>query len=38
MALLNEKSLKIQQDIAKFVELRLAKLPIGWSERKNPLE
>ena len=38
MALLNERSLKLQQDIAKFVELRLAKLPLEWSERRNPLE
>jgi pimeloyl-ACP methyl ester carboxylesterase len=38
MALLNERSLKLQQDIAKFVELRLAKLPVEWVERRNPLE
>jgi pimeloyl-ACP methyl ester carboxylesterase len=38
MPLLNEKSLKLQQDISKFVELRLAKLAIPWSERRNPLE
>jgi hypothetical protein len=36
--LLNERSLKIDQMIARFIEVRLSKQPIPWSERKNPLQ
>jgi pimeloyl-ACP methyl ester carboxylesterase len=36
--LLNEKSLRVDQMILKFIDLRLVKQPIPWSERKNPRE
>ncbi len=36
--LLNEKSMHVDQIIAKFIELRVAKLTLPWHERKNPFE
>lgn len=36
--LLNEKSMHLDQMIAQFIEVRLAKKPMPWSDRKNPRE
>lgn len=36
--LLHEKSMKLDAMIAKFIELRLVRQPIPWTERRNPLE
>ncbi|HEV3136981.1 MAG TPA: alpha/beta fold hydrolase [Pirellulales bacterium] len=38
MRLLNEKSMHVDQMIAKFIELRLVKKQIPWSDRKHPLD
>ncbi|HEX3727787.1 MAG TPA: hypothetical protein VHV08_16155, partial [Pirellulales bacterium] len=37
-ALLNEKSLHVDQMIAKFIEVRLGKKPMEWTRRRNPLQ
>jgi len=36
-ALLNEKSMKIDEMILAFVDLRLVKPPAAWRDRKGPL-
>ena len=36
--LLNEKSLHVDEMITKFIELRLTKKQMPWTDRKNPLE
>ena len=36
--LLNEKTLKAQQKIGKFIEIRLVKQKIPWAERTNPFK
>ena len=36
--LLNEKSQHVDQMIVKFIELRLVKQQLPWTERKHPLE
>jgi pimeloyl-ACP methyl ester carboxylesterase len=36
--LLNEKSMRVDQMILKFIELRLVRQPIEWVERRNPRE
>jgi pimeloyl-ACP methyl ester carboxylesterase len=36
--LLNEKSMHVDEMILRFIELRLVKPAMPWSERKNPLE
>jgi pimeloyl-ACP methyl ester carboxylesterase len=36
--LLNEKSMQVDQMILKFIELRLAKQTLRWSDRKGPRE
>ena len=36
--LLNEKSMHVGDTILKFIDARLAKQPIPWSERKSPLQ
>jgi pimeloyl-ACP methyl ester carboxylesterase len=38
MRLLNEKSMHLDHMIAKFIELRLVKKQIPWTDRKHPLE
>jgi pimeloyl-ACP methyl ester carboxylesterase len=36
--LLNEKSMHVGDTIVKFINARVAKQPIPWSERKSPLQ
>jgi pimeloyl-ACP methyl ester carboxylesterase len=36
--LLNEKSMHVGDTILKFIDTRVAKQPIPWSERKSPLQ
>lgn len=36
--LLNEKSMHVGDTILKFIDARVAKQPIPWSERKSPLQ
>ncbi len=36
--LLNEKSMHVDDAILKFIDARVAKQPIPWSERKSPLQ
>ena len=38
MRLLNEKSMHLDAMIVRFIELRLVKKQIPWSDRKSPLE
>jgi pimeloyl-ACP methyl ester carboxylesterase len=38
MRLLNEKSMHVDDMIARFIQLRLVKKQIPWSDRKHPLE
>lgn len=35
--LVTEKSLKVDQMILKFIDLRLARQPVPWSDRRGPL-
>jgi len=36
--LLNEKTLRVDETILKFIDLRLVKKQMPWSDRKNPRE